>query len=436
MASDLCELLTGFSLSKVVVIDTETTGLDPANDELLSVAVVSGDGNVLYKSFVKPVYTESWPDAQAINGISPDMVADAPTAQDIAQRLSEYINDEHLVVGYNVEFDLKFIDHWAGVRKYRGFPPGIFDVKEEFSKVHGFRRKNDGYAWVKLSECAGFYGYSFDAHDSESDAVATAWCFRSLLEDAAYHRIVAERQFEWFGRPSVRQTNSTRDAIAQIVGTDGASMTVPATIVTGVVTRGKNKGLERREVEVRGKRVGILSNNVEESLAKSIFLTSVGDLPNVIEATAKLSNDGETAVCSVKICDFSAALVNISKASGTVGKFGVPGTLRKVDDERTRSQPSIRKRANLGFQPNTQAYNSANNKASASSAERNSDIQPDTKTPKVRAVPRIALAAFLLLCAFTGFDRFKLSVDWLMAEAFFVALAILCAWPLIKGRRK
>lgn len=368
MASDLCELLTGFPLSKVVVIDTETTGLDPANDELLSVAVVSGGGNTLYKSFVKPVYTESWPDAQAINCISPDMVASAPTAQDIAQRLGEYINDEHLVVGYNVEFDLKFIDHWVGVRKFRGFPPGIFDVKEEFSKVHGFRRKGDGYAWVKLSECAGFYGHSFDAHNSESDAVATAWCFRSLLEDAAYHRIVAERQFEWFGRPSVRQTNATRDAIAQIVGTDGASMTVPAKIVTGVVTRGKNKGLERREVEVRGKRVGILPNNVEESLSKSIFLTSTEGLPSAIEATARLSAIGETQNCSVEISDFNAALVNISKASGTIGEFGAPGTLRRIDEKQAWSQPSSRKKTDLGSQSNTQANRGTNNEDLTSSA--------------------------------------------------------------------
>lgn len=34
--SEVCEMVTGFPLEKIVVFDTETTGIDTSNDEVLS----------------------------------------------------------------------------------------------------------------------------------------------------------------------------------------------------------------------------------------------------------------------------------------------------------------------------------------------------------------------------------------------------------------
>lgn len=67
-----------------IVIDTETTGLDCFKDELLQVSIVSGTGVVLYDSYVKPEVHAEWPMASKINGITPEMVAHAPSTEDNA----------------------------------------------------------------------------------------------------------------------------------------------------------------------------------------------------------------------------------------------------------------------------------------------------------------------------------------------------------------
>ena len=84
-----------------VVIDTETTGLSPIYHEILQLSIVSINGEVLFDSYFKPV-AESWDSAQAVNGISPGMVKDAPTLAEKIAEISEilYFCDE--IIGYNV----------------------------------------------------------------------------------------------------------------------------------------------------------------------------------------------------------------------------------------------------------------------------------------------------------------------------------------------
>ena len=54
-----------------IVIDTEATGLHPGWDELLQVAVIDGEGRVLFDQLIKPSRRKKWPDAQRVHGISP-----------------------------------------------------------------------------------------------------------------------------------------------------------------------------------------------------------------------------------------------------------------------------------------------------------------------------------------------------------------------------
>ena len=63
----------------IISFDTETTGLDPCHDELLSVSVLDNDNRVLFHSYIKPRHRRKWRDAQKIHGITPEMVKHAPT---------------------------------------------------------------------------------------------------------------------------------------------------------------------------------------------------------------------------------------------------------------------------------------------------------------------------------------------------------------------
>lgn len=93
---------------KTIYLDTETTGLNPDHDEVLEIAIIDDQGTVLLNTLVRPVKNTEWPIAQAINGISPDMVANAPTLEELAAQIAAAFKDARAVM-YNAAFDIEFL---------------------------------------------------------------------------------------------------------------------------------------------------------------------------------------------------------------------------------------------------------------------------------------------------------------------------------------
>ena len=60
-------------MSKAIIFDTETTGLDPRKDEILTLSVIDGDGKTLWDRAYRPSNVTVWPQAEAVNHISPEM---------------------------------------------------------------------------------------------------------------------------------------------------------------------------------------------------------------------------------------------------------------------------------------------------------------------------------------------------------------------------
>lgn len=79
--------LTALDLTRAVVLDTETTGLDPDTDEILQVAIISGSGAVLINELCRPEKALVWPAAQAVNGIAPAAVKDLPPVSFYAAKI-------------------------------------------------------------------------------------------------------------------------------------------------------------------------------------------------------------------------------------------------------------------------------------------------------------------------------------------------------------
>jgi len=166
--------------SKILVFDVETTGLSPTLDEIIQITILDGYGSELFSSYIKPTRHKIWIEAQRINGIRYEMVKDAPTFRKVKKEIQEIFNNAELIVGYNVDFDIEFIEA-AGV-----VVTGTrFDVMTAFASYragieHSFYRKS------RLTECAEYFGYSFNPHDAEEDARATLYCFDSMIEDARF----------------------------------------------------------------------------------------------------------------------------------------------------------------------------------------------------------------------------------------------------------
>jgi len=96
---------------QIVIIDTETTGVK-ANDEVIQIAAIDGNGNVLLDTLINPLTRKRWPKAQAIHNITPQMVKEAPRFDEVYGRLRELIRDRILVF-YNANFDAKLLRQTA-----------------------------------------------------------------------------------------------------------------------------------------------------------------------------------------------------------------------------------------------------------------------------------------------------------------------------------
>lgn len=166
---------------RIRVLDTETTGLDPSGDGILQVAVIDGNGRTLFESYVHPYERREWPKAERVNGISPEMVRDAPSMAELRPDIDRALKDAELIIGYNVGFDLSFL------RSKGVTVPAVdtCDVMRDFAYIYGEWADwaDDGWVWQSLVTCADYYGYRFDAHDALEDARATLHCCRRIMWD-------------------------------------------------------------------------------------------------------------------------------------------------------------------------------------------------------------------------------------------------------------
>jgi DNA polymerase-3 subunit epsilon len=152
-------------------LDTETTGLDPATGaELVEVALVDDDGAILLHTLVNPGHPI--PAALTeIHGITDAMVATAPTANDVRQKVLQLVAGHHLVI-YNAPFDAAF---FPGIN---GQANAIQCCLRRFADEWPDRTWSDergGWKRQKLATAAAHVGHDWEgagAHRALADALA------------------------------------------------------------------------------------------------------------------------------------------------------------------------------------------------------------------------------------------------------------------------
>lgn len=168
---------------KEIVIDTETTGLDMFEDELLQVSIIDTDGNVVFDSYFKPIRHSEWYEAQNVNHISPEMVADAPSIYEKAAEINAIISQADLVIGYNVGFDLMMLAN-NGVISIKDIKS--YDVMERFAEIYGeWSEWYQNYKWQSLARAAEYCGYDWSRqngkeHNSLADCFATLFVKQNM----------------------------------------------------------------------------------------------------------------------------------------------------------------------------------------------------------------------------------------------------------------
>ncbi|RKZ31727.1 hypothetical protein DRQ36_01010 [bacterium] len=162
----------------LIVIDVETTGLDPDSDHLTEIAalrVIGGEVSDKFVTLVNPGVPIPYP-IQRLTGISDEMVAGAPPEKEALQDLHDFLRTS-TILGQNVDFDIDFINKrsvrfdlpvWSGSR---------IDTKTAASVL--FPRLI-GHGLGVLTEA--FRTELENHHRAEADAVATLDVAKVLWE--------------------------------------------------------------------------------------------------------------------------------------------------------------------------------------------------------------------------------------------------------------
>src|SRR5262249_39293062 len=100
------------SCMRQIVLDTETTGLDPATHRIIEIGCVELVNHVpTGRNFHKYLNPERVNDVRAfeVHGLSDEFLRGQPAFRDIAGEFLDFLGDDQLVI-HNAEFDMGFVN--------------------------------------------------------------------------------------------------------------------------------------------------------------------------------------------------------------------------------------------------------------------------------------------------------------------------------------
>lgn len=195
-------------LKNYVIVDLETTGLDPDNNDIIEVGAINVVNDVVcdtFVSFVSPRKSVP-PKATAINGITNNMLINAPDVLSVLFYLRHFVGDK-IVVGHNIGFDMSFIN--SRVNTFSGIK--CFDTKV-FAKLVLGNKLEGGFSQLNLEkyfnivndnkhraigDCMALFkifsclkGMLYDGHDVHKDNILKPFITNNGLIKSNYNAII------------------------------------------------------------------------------------------------------------------------------------------------------------------------------------------------------------------------------------------------------
>ncbi|MFR7678036.1 MAG: PolC-type DNA polymerase III [Acutalibacteraceae bacterium] len=158
------------------VLDLETSGLDACTCEILEIGAIRYRNHRAigrYHTFVRPEGFISR-EASRVNHITWSTVCKAPYFSDVSEQLIEFLGDD-VVVGFNVSFDMRFLQTRLG----KGIKNPAFDV------LSFVKEAEPNLPHYKLGDLRRHFHVGGVPHTALGDCMATAKIFQKCLASPA-----------------------------------------------------------------------------------------------------------------------------------------------------------------------------------------------------------------------------------------------------------
>ena len=171
----------GMKRERVLFFDLELTGVYD-HDEILSISITDGTGKVVMDTLVKPVRKKKWKQTEKIHGITPEMVTDAPTLEELTPAIKEIFAAADVLVAYGVSTDYSHIKYIYATEAERE----ALHQKTRCASIEFVRFQSEHYpdlVHASLSDAMALLEIEWDgvAHTSIADTIGCAKVWEKLF---------------------------------------------------------------------------------------------------------------------------------------------------------------------------------------------------------------------------------------------------------------
>jgi len=171
----------GMDRSKVLFFDLELTGFYD-HDEILSVSIYNALGEKIMDTLVRPTHTKKWKRTEKIHGITPDMVANERTLDEITPEIKEIFAKADNIIAYGVSTDYSHIKYIYNTEAERlELKSKIRDCASEFVRYTQEHRPDVVHA--SLTDAMACFEIAWDgiAHTSIADTIGCMKVWEKLF---------------------------------------------------------------------------------------------------------------------------------------------------------------------------------------------------------------------------------------------------------------
>ena len=166
---------------RVLFFDLELTGFYD-RDEIISISICDGTGNVIMNTYVKPTHTKKWKRTERIHGITPEMTADSPTLEELTPEIKRIFANADAIIAYGVSTDYSHIKKiYETEAEQLALHDKIRCCANEFVRyIHEHRPDVVHASLTDAMECMGI-SWEGIAHTSIADTIACRAVWESLF---------------------------------------------------------------------------------------------------------------------------------------------------------------------------------------------------------------------------------------------------------------